>query len=56
VGLSRAVELLGVDRQGQAHSGEGDAVTTAHAWIAMAREMRARLAPRPPEDAGPRPL
>ena len=44
VGLSRTIELLRVERHGLAHSGEGDAVTTAHAWIAMASKMRGRLA------------
>lgn len=45
IGLEDAIGLLGVERHGNAHSGEGDAVTTAIAWIAMAREARARLAP-----------
>jgi inhibitor of KinA sporulation pathway (predicted exonuclease) len=40
VGLGRALELLGEDRFGRAHSGVSDAGSAAVAWIAMARRMR----------------
>jgi len=45
VGLGEAAEMLGIERSGRAHSGEGDAVTTARAWIAQAAALRERLAP-----------
>lgn len=45
IGLDEAVALLGVERFGKTHSGEGDAVTAARTWIATAERMRDWLAP-----------
>lgn len=52
VGLDRAIGLLGVERSGIAHSGEGDAVTAARAWTALASRLRSDLLPS--AEAAPR--
>ena len=43
VGLTRAMLMLGLERNGRVHSGENDAVAAAQAWIALARRVRTNL-------------
>lgn len=44
VGLTKAMELYGLERTGRIHSGEQDAIDTAHLWAEMARRRREELA------------
>ncbi|NTF17567.1 exonuclease domain-containing protein [Agrobacterium rubi] len=44
IGLTRAMELYGLERTGRIHSGEQDAVDTALLWAEMARRRRDELA------------
>lgn len=57
IGLTRAMELYGIERTGRIHSGEQDAVDTALLWAEMARRRREELAHLlgHPKDASPQP-
>jgi inhibitor of KinA sporulation pathway (predicted exonuclease) len=43
IGLTKAMQLYGLERTGRIHSGEQDAVDTALLWAEMARRRRAEL-------------
>lgn len=55
VGLSSALGLLGLEREGALHRGEDDAIQAARAWIAQAKGLRERLTATT-HDPGPRGL
>jgi inhibitor of KinA sporulation pathway (predicted exonuclease) len=43
IGLTRAMQLYGLERTGRIHSGEQDAVDTALLWAEMSRRRRAEI-------------
>jgi inhibitor of KinA sporulation pathway (predicted exonuclease) len=53
IGLTRAMQLYGLERTGRIHSGEQDAIDTALLWAEMARRRRAELLHLLQEDDAP---
>jgi Inhibitor of the KinA pathway to sporulation, predicted exonuclease len=56
IGLTRAMQLYGLERTGRIHSGEGDAIDTALLWAEMARRRRAELLHLLQDDAASTPV
>lgn len=53
IGLTRAMQLYGLERTGRIHSGEQDAIDTALLWAEMSRRRRAELLHLLQEDDAP---